>query len=118
MNVGCGPAEERVLLTGLHAVADIYCENCKTTLGWKYVSQSLHLDLTPPLPDLHVLLALTIQMIHRFLDCNKTPQDLVHFENYTDYRASKMAPVASLKNHVDFFKKLFSFTHPCLGPAV
>lgn len=38
MNVGCGPAEERVLLTGLHAVADIYCECCKTTLGWKYVS--------------------------------------------------------------------------------
>uniref|UniRef100_A0A8C3FBL1 Protein yippee-like n=1 Tax=Chrysemys picta bellii TaxID=8478 RepID=A0A8C3FBL1_CHRPI len=29
-------SEERVLLTGLHAVADIYCENCKTTLGWKY----------------------------------------------------------------------------------
>ncbi|TRY95408.1 hypothetical protein DNTS_005480 [Danionella cerebrum] len=28
--------QERVLLTGLHAVADIYCENCKTTLGWKY----------------------------------------------------------------------------------
>uniref|UniRef100_A0A8U8BLA3 Protein yippee-like n=1 Tax=Geospiza parvula TaxID=87175 RepID=A0A8U8BLA3_GEOPR len=26
VNVGCG----------LHAVADIYCENCKTTLGWKY----------------------------------------------------------------------------------
>ena len=39
MNVGCGPAEERVLLTGLHAVADIYCECCKTTLGWKYVSK-------------------------------------------------------------------------------
>jgi len=38
VNVGCGPAEERVLLTGLHAVADIYCESCKTTLGWKYVS--------------------------------------------------------------------------------
>ncbi|XP_059175960.1 protein yippee-like 1 [Physella acuta] len=36
VNVGCGPAEERVLLTGLHAVADIYCESCKTTLGWKY----------------------------------------------------------------------------------
>lgn len=41
VNVGCGPAEERVLLTGLHAVADIYCENCKTTLGWKYVSDRL-----------------------------------------------------------------------------
>lgn len=39
--MGCGPAEERVLLTGLHAVADIYCENCKTTLGWKYVSNIL-----------------------------------------------------------------------------
>ena len=36
VNVGTGPAEERYLLTGLHAVADIYCESCKTTLGWKY----------------------------------------------------------------------------------
>ncbi|XP_045154464.1 protein yippee-like 1 [Echinops telfairi] len=36
VNVSCGPAEERVLITGLHAVSDIYCENCKTTLGWKY----------------------------------------------------------------------------------
>jgi hypothetical protein len=23
-------------LAGLHAVADIYCDCCKTTLGWKY----------------------------------------------------------------------------------
>ena len=37
VNVGCGPAEERVLLTGLHAVSDIHCKSCKTTLGWKYV---------------------------------------------------------------------------------
>ena len=22
--------------SGLHAVADIYCDCCKTTLGWKY----------------------------------------------------------------------------------
>lgn len=36
--MACGQAEERVLLTGLHAVADIYCESCKTPLGWKYVS--------------------------------------------------------------------------------
>ncbi|PAV55861.1 hypothetical protein WR25_24948 [Diploscapter pachys] len=36
VNVGCGPAEERILLTGAHTVADIYCECCKTTLGWKY----------------------------------------------------------------------------------
>lgn len=33
VNIGCGPAEERILLTGLHAVADIYCDCCKTTLG-------------------------------------------------------------------------------------
>ncbi|MEQ2159843.1 hypothetical protein GOODEAATRI_027439, partial [Goodea atripinnis] len=49
VNVGCGPAEERVLLTGLHAVADIYCENCKTTLGWKYVSHSLCETFPPSL---------------------------------------------------------------------
>ncbi|KIH66842.1 yippee putative zinc-binding protein [Ancylostoma duodenale] len=40
VNIGTGPAEERVLLTGLHAVADIYCQCCKTTLGWKYVSNA------------------------------------------------------------------------------
>ncbi|RCN45306.1 yippee putative zinc-binding protein [Ancylostoma caninum] len=40
VNIGTGPAEERVLLTGLHAVADIYCQCCKTTLGWKYVSDA------------------------------------------------------------------------------
>ncbi|KAJ6652630.1 hypothetical protein lerEdw1_011282 [Lerista edwardsae] len=37
VNVGCGPAEQRLLLTGLHSVADIFCESCKTTLGWKYI---------------------------------------------------------------------------------
>ena len=38
VNVNTSAAEERVLLTGLHEVADIYCECCKTLLGWKYVS--------------------------------------------------------------------------------
>uniref|UniRef100_A0A8V1AAS7 Yippee like 4 n=1 Tax=Gallus gallus TaxID=9031 RepID=A0A8V1AAS7_CHICK len=38
VNVGCGPAEQRLLLTGLHSVADIFCESCKTTLGWKYAA--------------------------------------------------------------------------------
>ena len=37
VNVNTSAAEERVLLTGLHEVADIYCECCKTLLGWKYV---------------------------------------------------------------------------------
>lgn len=56
MNVGCGPAEERVLLTGLHAVADIYCECCKTTLGWKYVSKFSNF----------FLLSLRFELIARF----------------------------------------------------
>ena len=34
MNMGCGPAEERVMLTVLHAVADIYCGSCKIALSW------------------------------------------------------------------------------------
>jgi len=38
VNIVCGRAEERILLTGLHAVADIYCSSCRTILGWKYVS--------------------------------------------------------------------------------
>ena len=38
VNVNASVAEERVLLTGLHEVADIYCECCKTLLGWKYVT--------------------------------------------------------------------------------
>ena len=36
VNISCKKAVERELLTGLHAVADIYCDSCETTLGWKY----------------------------------------------------------------------------------
>ncbi|CAF0831443.1 unnamed protein product [Didymodactylos carnosus] len=39
INVNTSAAEERVLLTGLHEVADIYCECCKTLLGWKYTQR-------------------------------------------------------------------------------
>ena len=37
INVNSGPTENRLLLTGLHVVADIYCNACDTRLGWKYV---------------------------------------------------------------------------------
>uniref|UniRef100_A0A8C4UCB5 Yippee like 4 n=1 Tax=Falco tinnunculus TaxID=100819 RepID=A0A8C4UCB5_FALTI len=47
VNVGCGPAEQRLLLTGLHSVADIFCQSCKTTLGWKYVSAPASSTPTP-----------------------------------------------------------------------
>ena len=48
VNIGCGRAEERILLTGLHAVADIYCSSCRTTLGWKYVSRRTIMVTTVP----------------------------------------------------------------------
>jgi hypothetical protein len=44
VNVRLGPKEERVLITGLHTVADIHCTCCATVLGWKYVSGGTELD--------------------------------------------------------------------------
>jgi hypothetical protein len=37
VNVITGPPEDRLLLTGLHTVADLCCAGCKALLGWKYV---------------------------------------------------------------------------------
>ncbi|KAJ9516586.1 hypothetical protein QJQ45_015243, partial [Haematococcus lacustris] len=36
INVALGPKEDRILMTGLHTVADIHCTSCNTVLGWKY----------------------------------------------------------------------------------
>ena len=36
VNVTLGPREDRVLITGLHTVADIHCITCGQVLGWKY----------------------------------------------------------------------------------
>eukprot|EP00803_Ostreobium_quekettii_P005918 evm.model.scf_900.1 EVM.evm.TU.scf_900.1 scf_900:26479-27468(-) len=36
LNITLGPKEERLLITGLHTVADIYCTCCNSVLGWKY----------------------------------------------------------------------------------
>ncbi|TMW58362.1 hypothetical protein Poli38472_009921 [Pythium oligandrum] len=36
VNVTTGPPEERVLMTGLHVVVDVYCNACWSPLGWKY----------------------------------------------------------------------------------
>uniref|UniRef100_A0A7S0WSD2 Protein yippee-like n=1 Tax=Pyramimonas obovata TaxID=1411642 RepID=A0A7S0WSD2_9CHLO len=36
VNVTLGPKEDRLLITGLHTVADIYCSCCQAVLGWKY----------------------------------------------------------------------------------
>jgi len=36
VNITHGPAEDRILITGLHSVSDIYCKRCKTLIGWTY----------------------------------------------------------------------------------
>lgn len=36
VNVVAGRAEERMLITGVHRVADIACTSCEENVGWKY----------------------------------------------------------------------------------
>lgn len=36
VNVIAGINEERIMTTGLHVVADIYCVYCNQNVGWKY----------------------------------------------------------------------------------
>ncbi|CAO3697186.1 hypothetical protein CU097_014167 [Rhizopus azygosporus] len=37
VNISIGTKEERMLLTGIHTVADITCNQCHIKLGWKYL---------------------------------------------------------------------------------
>ncbi|KAG5557960.1 hypothetical protein RHGRI_008017 [Rhododendron griersonianum] len=36
VNVTVGEIEERMMMTGMHAVCDIFCVGCGSILGWKY----------------------------------------------------------------------------------
>ncbi|CAL4929544.1 unnamed protein product [Urochloa decumbens] len=36
VNISLGPNEDRLLVTGLHTVNDIYCSCCQQILGWRY----------------------------------------------------------------------------------
>lgn len=36
VNITAGEAGERNMTTGRHIVRDIFCRQCKTTVGWKY----------------------------------------------------------------------------------
>lgn len=40
MNIITGPKEQRILLTGLHTVCDIFCKGCNNNVGWKYVKKN------------------------------------------------------------------------------
>ncbi len=37
VNVSVGPQEDRMMTSGRHTVADIYCNCCQQLVGWKYV---------------------------------------------------------------------------------
>mmetsp|Transcript_16973 Transcript_16973/g.33806 ORF Transcript_16973/g.33806 Transcript_16973/m.33806 type:complete len:348 (-) Transcript_16973:566-1609(-) len=36
VNITTGPPEDRLLITGLHSVCDIFCNRCKELVGWTY----------------------------------------------------------------------------------
>ena len=36
VNVTIGPPEDRLLITGLHSVNDIFCKRCQSMVGWTY----------------------------------------------------------------------------------
>ena len=36
VNVGKGPTEDRLLITGMHCVCDIFCKSCQEMVGWTY----------------------------------------------------------------------------------
>ncbi|CAH2070035.1 unnamed protein product [Thlaspi arvense] len=38
VNISMGPLEERLMLSGMHTVADIFCCFCGQNVGWKYES--------------------------------------------------------------------------------
>ncbi|CAA7389895.1 unnamed protein product [Spirodela intermedia] len=38
VNARVGRQEERLMTTGMHTVADIFCIGCGSLLGWKYVA--------------------------------------------------------------------------------
>lgn len=37
-NVTVGEKEQRMMMTGMHIVVDIFCVTCGSIVGWKYVS--------------------------------------------------------------------------------
>ncbi|XP_023515365.1 protein yippee-like isoform X1 [Cucurbita pepo subsp. pepo] len=36
VNVWLGKIEERLMMTGMHTVADLFCVGCGSIVGWKY----------------------------------------------------------------------------------
>ena len=40
VNITLGEKEERMMMTGMHTVVDIFCVGCGSIAGWKYVRTS------------------------------------------------------------------------------
>lgn len=40
-NVTIGETEDRMMMTGKHTVADIFCVSCGSIVGWRYVSKNM-----------------------------------------------------------------------------
>ncbi len=59
VNVCLRPKENRMLITGLHVVADIYCNCCLQILGWKYVGGVL----SNPIVDCAILWILRMDVL-------------------------------------------------------
>ncbi|GLU22962.1 hypothetical protein SLE2022_389980 [Rubroshorea leprosula] len=38
VNVTVGPQEERIMISGMHTVEDVFCCCCGQIIGWKYVT--------------------------------------------------------------------------------
>lgn len=37
VNLAAGLPEDRMLITGMHTIADVFCMDCSKPLGWKYL---------------------------------------------------------------------------------
>eukprot|EP00053_Salpingoeca_punica_P007385 m.67598 g.67598 ORF g.67598 m.67598 type:complete len:114 (-) comp14124_c0_seq1:545-886(-) len=37
VNIDSGPAQDKMLMTGMHSIADVHCTTCHTYLGWRYL---------------------------------------------------------------------------------
>ena len=37
MNISVGVHEEKMMMTGMYTVADIFCVGCGSIVGWRYV---------------------------------------------------------------------------------
>lgn len=54
VNVTSGVKEDRMMITGMHTVSDIFCVGCGSIVGWKYVRLSKVISEFPVYIALHL----------------------------------------------------------------